>query len=391
MLGLLAHRKAGRWESTQENVFVLAALDRYFHEYEKVTPDFVAKIWLGDGYAGDHAFKGRQTDRFQIDIPMKTVADKAAKGPADLVIQKDGAGRLYYRVGMTYAPANLQLAAADYGFTVVRKYEAVDAPGDVTHNADGSWTIKAGSRVRVRLAMVAENRRYHVALVDPLPAGLEPMNPALAVTGPVPQDPKPAAGADRYWWWWSTWYEHQNLRDERVEAFTSLLWEGVYDYTYVARATTPGTFVVPPTKADSGPLRVGATPHGYATGRVRRRRRVTRSASRDQRRAISAPPGPASAAGRSATGGVGRSAASVPRVGGGPGGTCAGAAAVGATGRGVTSTFTRRFLRRISSSCSGAIAASAGVPGSGSSTSVVAEPRPAVRAIAAAGTPCATR
>ena len=248
--GLLGHRKAGRWDNTQDNVFVLQALDLYFHEYEKVTPDFVAKIWLGDGYAGDHAFKGRQTDRCHIDIPMKTVADKAAKGPADLVIQKDGAGRLYYRVGMTYAPANLQLAAADYGFTVVRKYEAVDDPGDVKHNADGSWTIKAGTRVRVRLAMVAESRRYHVALVDPLPAGLEPMNPALAVTGPVPQDPKPASGADRYWWWWSTWYEHQNLRDERVEAFTSLLWEGVHDYSYVARATTPGTFVVPPTKAE---------------------------------------------------------------------------------------------------------------------------------------------
>ena len=250
VIGLLGHAKAGRWESTQENVFVLSALDLYFHEFEKVTPDFVAKVWLGDGYAGDHPFKGRQTDRFQIDIPMQTVADKAARGPADLVIQKDGKGRLYYRIGMTYAPANLQLAAADYGFTVLRRYEAVDAPTDVVRNPDGTWKIKAGARVRVRLSMVAESRRYHVALVDPLPAGLEPMNPALAVTGPVPQDPKPAKGADRYWWWWSTWYEHQNLRDERVEAFTSLLWEGVHEYTYVARATTPGTFVVPPTKAE---------------------------------------------------------------------------------------------------------------------------------------------
>ena len=38
--------------------------------------------------------------------------------------------------------------------------------------------------------------------------------------------------------------------DERVEAFASLVWDGVYDYTYVARATTPGTFVVPPPKAE---------------------------------------------------------------------------------------------------------------------------------------------
>jgi uncharacterized protein YfaS (alpha-2-macroglobulin family) len=40
------------------------------------------------------------------------------------------------------------------------------------------------------------------------------------------------------------------LRDERAEAFTSLLWDGVYQYTYVARATTPGRFVVPPAKAE---------------------------------------------------------------------------------------------------------------------------------------------
>ena len=53
------------------------------------------------------------------------------------------------------------------------------------------------------------------------------------------------------WWSWSRpWFEHQNLRDERVEAFTSLLWEGVYTYAYLARATTPGTFVVPPPKAE---------------------------------------------------------------------------------------------------------------------------------------------
>jgi uncharacterized protein YfaS (alpha-2-macroglobulin family) len=40
------------------------------------------------------------------------------------------------------------------------------------------------------------------------------------------------------------------MRDQRAEAFTSLLWEGVYHYSYVARATTPGTFVVPPAKAE---------------------------------------------------------------------------------------------------------------------------------------------
>ena len=49
---------------------MLLALDLYFHTYEKVTPDFVARVWLGDDYAGEHAFKGRQTDQHHVDIPM---------------------------------------------------------------------------------------------------------------------------------------------------------------------------------------------------------------------------------------------------------------------------------------------------------------------------------
>ena len=245
--GLLAHRKAGRWLNTQENTYALLALDLYFQTYEKVTPDFIARVWLGNDYAGDLAFKGRTTGYFQINIPMKDVAshDKQA-----LTIQKDGAGRLYYRVGMTYAPASLKLAAADYGFVVQRRYEGADDPKDVTRDAAGTWHIKAGARVRVKLTMVNESRRYHVALVDPLPAGLEAMNPALAVTGPIPQDPKEQQARGAYWWWYGPWYDHQNLRDERTEAFAPLLWEGVHSYDYVARATTPGNFVVPPTKAE---------------------------------------------------------------------------------------------------------------------------------------------
>jgi len=135
------------------------------------------------------------------------------------------------------------------GFVVLREYEAIDDPEDVSRDEDGVWHIKAGARVRVRLTMVADNRRYHVALVDRLPAGLEIINPALAVSESIPQDPG-AMESNYGWWWWGPWYEHQNLRDERAEAFTTLLWDGVFEYTYIARATTPGTFVVPPAKAE---------------------------------------------------------------------------------------------------------------------------------------------
>jgi uncharacterized protein YfaS (alpha-2-macroglobulin family) len=249
--GLLAHRTQGRWGNTQENVFVLLALDRYFNTYESQTPDFVARLWLGQTYAGEFAFQGRTTDRQEVLIPMSYVLSEgtAGSGTENLILSKDGPGRLYYRLGLRYAPTDLSLDPLDMGFAVQRQYEGVDDPKDVSRDSQGMWHIKAGARVRVRVTMVATNRRYHVALVDPLPAGLEIINPALAVSGSTPQDP--SSPDNRYgWWWWGTWYEHQNLRDERAEAFTSLLWDGVYEYTYVARATTPGTFVVPPAKAE---------------------------------------------------------------------------------------------------------------------------------------------
>jgi hypothetical protein len=232
-------------------VFVLLALDHYFNTYEAQTPDFVAQIWLGPTYAGSQQFSGRSTDRNQTNIPMSYLVDPTlgGGGTQDLVLSKDGTGRLYYRLGLTYAPTDLNLKPLDMGFVVTRTYEAVDDPGDVSQDRDGVWHIKAGARVRVHLTMVADNRRYHVALTDPLPVGLEIVNPALAVSGSTPQDPN--SPDYRYgWWWWGTWYEHQNLRAERAEAFTSLLWNGVYQYTYTARATTPGRFIVPPAKAE---------------------------------------------------------------------------------------------------------------------------------------------
>ncbi len=245
--GLLAHQKRGRWGNTQENTFVLLAMDAYFQRYENVTPDFVARAWLGDKLAEEARFKGRETKRHHLNVPMAMLG--AAGSEQNVTVQNDGKGRLYYRLGMTYAPSDLKLGAADHGFAVERSYEPIDDPADVKRNDDGVWHVKAGALVRVRVRMAAENRRYHVALVDPLPAGLEALNPELAVTGPVPPDPK--AGADEPYWWWSRpWYEHQNMRDERIEAFASLLWEGVHEYTYVARATTPGSFVVPPAKAE---------------------------------------------------------------------------------------------------------------------------------------------
>ncbi|MBC7795295.1 MAG: hypothetical protein H7Z37_00320, partial [Pyrinomonadaceae bacterium] len=245
--GLLANKIKGRWRNTQENVFVLLALDKYFQTYEKVTPNFVAKVWLGNDYAGEQKFAGRSVDSNLTNVPMSYLTEKPT---SNLILDKQGEGRLYYRIGLKYAPKSLKLDAADYGFQVLRTYEAVDDAFDVVQNADKTWTIKSGARVRVNLQMVAPTRRYHVALVDNLPAGFEIINTDLANSEAVPNANNNDANPLTRSYYNRNWFEHQNLRDNRAEAFTSLLYDGVHNYSYVARATTTGNFVAPPAKAE---------------------------------------------------------------------------------------------------------------------------------------------
>jgi uncharacterized protein YfaS (alpha-2-macroglobulin family) len=232
--GLLDKRFAGRWENTQENCFVLLALHDYFERFEKETPDFVTRLWLGERYAGEQSFRGHSADSQELRVPLSELSE-----PTRLLFSKEGPGRLYYRVGLKYAPRSLQLPALERGFFVQRTYESTEDNRDVSHEADGSWHIKAGARVKVTVSMVAPAARNQVALVDRLPAGLEILNPVLEGSGAPKRD-----------WWDPRWFDHENLRDDRAEAFTSRLHGGYYTYSYYARATTSGHFTAPPAKAE---------------------------------------------------------------------------------------------------------------------------------------------
>jgi uncharacterized protein YfaS (alpha-2-macroglobulin family) len=176
-------------------------------------------------------------------------AELLKQGDTAITVADNGSGRLYYRIGLTTAPANLSVPALDRGFVVARSYRGADDPSDVTQDSSGVWHIKAGARVRVTVTLVSRSAQSHVALTDPLPAGLEPLNPELATT---PKDLAGREGTDdgaRPLMWSPTWYDHQDLRDDRAEAFAGWLQGGVYTYSYLASATTPGTFVVPPATA----------------------------------------------------------------------------------------------------------------------------------------------
>lgn len=124
------------------------------------------------------------------------------------------------------------------GFIVRRSYATVDDPADVSHLPDGRIKIRLGAKVLVSLEVLNTGRRYQVALVDPLPAGFETVNEALATSERAPRPE-----LDSRW-------DFTNLRDERSEAFALQMAEGVHRFSYTIRAKTPGTFLAAPAKAE---------------------------------------------------------------------------------------------------------------------------------------------
>ncbi len=247
--GLLGHRKNGLWNGTQENGSILQALDKYFGIYEKQTPDFESQMWLGNTLVSLQKFAGRSVVGKEVNVPMSFLKKTDEK---EILITKSGPGRLYYRLGLDYAPKSLMLKAADFGFSVERKYEAVEKPDDVKRDADGVYHIKAGAVVRSKITFKAPGARYHVALMDPLPAGAEPLNAELAGTQSMFDKSKdaPEEQEKHRYLFQRSWANHENLRDHQAEAFTSLLGAGTYSYSYLMRATTPGHYRVAPTKAE---------------------------------------------------------------------------------------------------------------------------------------------
>ncbi len=233
--GLLAARRKGRWSTTQANAWAIVALDHAFRSREATPPDFTATAWLGERTLSAATFRGFDGRSRTTTVRLPS----SGSGPSDVTLAREGRGVLHYRLGLRYRIDSALSPPVDRGLIVEREFEALENSADVRRSADGTWHIRAGARVRVRVVVVAPVRRSHVALVSPFPAGIEPLNPSFR-NAPPPRLPRGA------WAWW----DRVEIRDDRVQLFASSLPEGIWTFTGEAVATTPGRFLADPPKVE---------------------------------------------------------------------------------------------------------------------------------------------
>jgi hypothetical protein len=261
--GLLGERKNGQWSSTHEAAWSLLALDDYRRAFENEAPSFDARVWVAGQLALEAPFRDKGPLQRDLTVPMATVLGQ--KDPT-VAFQMDGAGALFYEARLRYARKEPPHDEIDRGFFVRKLVRAVTPDGLrdalATLPAETTTRVRAGDMVLVDLVLVTPTPREQVVLDDPMAAGLEPVDSSLATTaqslavtesggaGDTDDEERSDDDARASGRGWAEAFYHREMHDDRVLTFVEHMPAGMYHYRYLARATTVGRFLVPPTKAE---------------------------------------------------------------------------------------------------------------------------------------------
>ena len=229
--GLLERQRHGLWGNTQENVFGIMGVYTLAAKGNAGGSDR-PKVTL--------AHNGAPVDVASLETLSKS-AQRLTLGPDDL-----GDAKQTFALSAQGTPANVTVRAEydvkltpenraprSAGATIERRYETMEGQpltGD----------IPLGDLVRVRLLVTTDEDLNYVAIDDKLPAGLEPLNTSLATTRTVDIG-ELSADVQRG----LAHLSYQEVRDHRVAFYADALPKGTVEYQYVARATTPGSFLRP--------------------------------------------------------------------------------------------------------------------------------------------------
>lgn len=243
------------WENTQENLFCLQALIDYSKQYESQKPAFKAEALLDGKSFGSASF-----DAFSnpLKLLQRVIRPEDPGRKATVQITRTGQGRLYYATRVTFAPKEENADNVNSGLDVKREYYV---------KREQKWqpianiaSIKRGELVRVNLFVSVPTARNFVAISDPVPGGLEPVNRDLADTSQVDANEGAFenARASIYWsrsdWHefdlqWSSFY-HQELKHDFVRFYADYLAPGNYHLSYTAQAIATGVFSASPTHGE---------------------------------------------------------------------------------------------------------------------------------------------
>jgi uncharacterized protein YfaS (alpha-2-macroglobulin family) len=252
---LLAVRKDGRWGTTQENAVALESLVAYYRAFEAEVPQMKAAVSLAGRSIGSADFAGRSTTAQEFRVAMPDLVQQVASAATrDLVVSREGTGRLFYTARMQYlVPESPD--AVDRGMRLERRYERYNpgGPGGPGGPGEAATSFTNGDIVRVTVSVTLPHEGRFLAITDPVAAGFEPIDGTLKTTATDlgQQATVQASGRDWRAWMRRGGFDHVEKHDDRVIAFATRLSAGRHEFSYLVRATTAGSFGVAGTRGEA--------------------------------------------------------------------------------------------------------------------------------------------
>jgi alpha-2-macroglobulin len=260
--GLLAERRNGRWNTTQDSAFALLALDAVRRAKHLSSDAIEAKVMFGERAV----FAGAIGGKLPALVTRRIGMDELRQSNAPLSFETQH-GPLLYEARLNYVPNKPASLAIDSGFALERGFVPVSLDGTAEVSltptaATEPCVIRAvrGQMFVVEFTVVVPRPRDFVVLDAPLPAGFEAVDVTQQTSGGWLRrlDRVQAIGPDGG----SNIAYHRDLRDDRVAFLVDHFPVGLYRLRHLARAVTRGTFAVPPARVEAmyAPEHFGTTP-----------------------------------------------------------------------------------------------------------------------------------
>ncbi len=236
---LFARRSNGHWSTTQGNAWSLLALASYLRTVETGSREASGTI------AWASASKNFSVSATQPAAGAVFPIDPATVR-APITLTKKG-GQLFSEVTVAARSKLIDQPRQDQGYALSRRYVKIADDGRLSPADD----LHVGDRVLVTLEIEARRRATYVALEDPLPSVLAPINPAF-------KSQEALAGEELGTDWIS---DYSELREDRAVFFVDLLHPGRYTLRYLARVVCAGEAIAPAAKIEEmyHPERFGTT------------------------------------------------------------------------------------------------------------------------------------
>ncbi len=233
---LMLNRTYGSyWSSTKQTAMVLYGLLDYMKARHETGGDSEVEVFVNGTSTG---VKKLSAAALASPAPMEVEAE-AGSGRNSVRIVKRGPGALYWAARATYF--DTRAASERTGsrkLAILRQYFAltpVTVKGRIVYRETPfAGTARPGDLLLVRLTAAGSPDWRYLMIEDPIPAGTESIR----------QDYMYDFERSREWWWGS----QREFRDDRVVFFQERFTDGRYEFSYLLKVTTPGTFRAMPAR-----------------------------------------------------------------------------------------------------------------------------------------------